>query len=58
MRRRPIVDVAAVVRKATVRGVDQGEMRPAPEQARLRDFAIPQWGMFVVGRAMFTNAGM
>jgi hypothetical protein len=27
---------------------------PAPEQAHLRDFAIPQRGVFVVGRALFT----
>jgi hypothetical protein len=32
-----------------------GQMGPAPEQAYLRDFAIPQRGMFVVGRAMFTD---
>jgi hypothetical protein len=38
-----------------VRGVDLGEIGPAPEQARLRDFAIPQRGVFVVGRAMFTD---
>ena len=41
--------------KATVRGIDLGEMGPAPEQAQLRDFAIPQRGMFVVGRAMFNG---
>jgi hypothetical protein len=38
-----------------VRGVDLGEMGPAPEQALLADFAIPQRGVFVVGRAMFTG---
>jgi hypothetical protein len=41
--------------KATVRGIDLGEMGPAPKQAHLRDFALPQRGMFVVGRAMFTD---
>jgi hypothetical protein len=40
--------------RATVRGVDLGEIGPAPEQARLRDFSIPQRGVFVVGRATFT----
>jgi hypothetical protein len=45
----------ATVSEATVRGVDLGEIGPAPEQARLRDFAIPQRGVFVVGRAMFTD---
>jgi hypothetical protein len=39
---------------ATVRGVDAGAMGPAPEQAHLRDFAIPQRGVFVVGRATFS----
>jgi hypothetical protein len=28
-------------------------MGPAPEQARLRDFAIPQRGVLVVDRATF-----
>ncbi len=28
-------------------------MGPASEQAQLRDFAIPQRGVFVVGRAFF-----
>jgi hypothetical protein len=41
---------------ATVGGTDLGEMGPAPEQAHLRDFAIPQRGLFVVGRAFFTDA--
>jgi hypothetical protein len=41
--------------RATLRGADPGEMGPAPEQAHLRDFAIPQRGMFVVGRALFTD---
>jgi hypothetical protein len=34
-------------------GADLGAMGPAAEQARLRDFAIPQRGIFVVGRAFF-----
>jgi len=29
---------------------------PAPEQAHLRDFALPQRGMLVVGRALFSDA--
>jgi hypothetical protein len=37
-----------------VRGVDLGEIGPAPEQARLRDFWIPQRGVGVVGRGTFT----
>jgi hypothetical protein len=41
---------------ATVGGTDLGEMGPAPEQAHLRDFAIPQRGVFVVGRAFFADA--
>jgi hypothetical protein len=41
--------------RATVRGIDLGQMGPAPEQAYLRDFAIPQRGMFVIGRAMYTD---
>jgi hypothetical protein len=52
----PLTMWVATASNATVRGVDLGEMGPAPEQARLRDFAIPQRGMFVVGRAMFTGA--
>jgi hypothetical protein len=40
-----------------VRGIELGAIGPAPAQAQLRDFAIPQRGMFVVGRAMFTGAG-
>lgn len=41
---------------ATVGGADLGEMGPAPEQAQLRDFAIPQRGVFAIGRANFTDA--
>jgi hypothetical protein len=41
--------------RASVRGVDLGPMGPVPEQAHLGDFAIPQRGMFMVGRAIFTD---
>ena len=40
--------------RARIGGVDVGA-RTAPEQAHLRDFAIPQRGMFVLGRAFFTD---
>lgn len=40
---------------ASVGGVDLGEIGAAPEQAQLRDFALPQRGMLVVGRAFFTD---
>lgn len=42
---------------ATVRGANLGEVGPAPEQARLRDFSIPQRGIFAIGRAFFTETG-
>jgi hypothetical protein len=45
----------ATASRATVAGADLGEMGPAPEQAQLRDFAIPQRGMFVIGRAFFSE---
>ena len=51
----PLVMWVATDSRATVHGVDLGEMGPAPEQAHLRDFAIPQRGVFVVGRATFTD---
>jgi hypothetical protein len=38
---------------ARLQGADLGAMGPAPEQAHLRDFAIPQRGVFVVGRTFF-----
>lgn len=41
---------------ARVRGTDLGTIGPAPEQAHLGDFAIPQRGVFVVGRAYFEDA--
>ena len=40
---------------ARVDGSDLGTMGPAPEQAHLGDFAIPQRGVFVVGRAYFED---
>lgn len=42
--------------RATVRGIDLGEMGPAPEQAQLRDFALPQRGVLAVGRTTFTQS--
>ncbi|WP_095212969.1 hypothetical protein [Frankia sp. AvcI1] len=42
---------------ATVRGVRLGEPGPIPAQAFLRDFAIPQRGVLVVGRAVFSDPG-
>jgi hypothetical protein len=44
----------ATASRATVGGSDLGEMGPAPAQARLGDFYIPQRGVFVIGRAMFS----
>lgn len=41
--------------RARIGGVDLGEPGPAPQQAQLRDFAIPQRGLFVLGRAFFTD---
>lgn len=51
----PLIMWVTTASRATVRGLDLGEAGPAPEQAHLRDFALPQRGMFVVGRAMFTE---
>lgn len=51
----PLIIWVATGSRAIVHGIDLGEMGPAPEQAHLRDFSIPQRGMFVVGRAMFTD---
>ncbi len=42
---------------ATVRGLPLGDPGPIPTQAFLRDFAIPQRGVFVVGRAVFRDSG-
>jgi hypothetical protein len=41
--------------RARIGGVDLGQTGPAPEQAKLRDFAIPQRGLFVLGHALFTD---
>ena len=41
---------------ATIGGAGLGEIGPAPQQAHLGDFPIPQRGVFVVGRAFFTDA--
>jgi hypothetical protein len=49
----PLATWVAAGGGAQIGGVDLGEPGPAPEQARLRDFAIPQRGLFVVGRAFF-----
>jgi hypothetical protein len=51
----PVTVWVAVESQATLDGSDLGEMGPLPDQAHLSDFAIPQRGMFVVGRAMFTD---
>jgi hypothetical protein len=50
----PLIVWVATDSKATVRGDDLGPMGRAPEQAHLRDFSLPQRGLVVVGRAMFT----
>jgi hypothetical protein len=52
----PLAVWVATASRATVAGADLGEMGPAPEQAQLRDFAVPQRGMFVVGCAFFSQA--
>jgi hypothetical protein len=51
----PLIIWVATASSATVQGVEVGDMGPAPEQARLGDFAIPQRGLVVVGRAMFAD---
>jgi hypothetical protein len=38
----------------SIGGADLGEMGPAPQQGRLRDFAIPQRGLFAVAGGYFT----
>jgi hypothetical protein len=53
----PLTMWVATDSRATIRGSDLGPMGPVPVQAHLRDFAIPQRGMFVVGRTIFTNGG-
>jgi hypothetical protein len=39
---------------ATVAGTDLGQIGPATEQVHLRDFAVPQRGVFVIARSFFT----
>ena len=39
--------------RAVLDGNDLGRVGPAPEQARLGDFWLPQCGLFVIGRAFF-----
>jgi hypothetical protein len=51
----PLTVWVARASRARVEDTDLGEMGPAPEQAHLRDFAIPQRGVFVVGRAFFSE---
>jgi hypothetical protein len=41
---------------AIIRGVDAGPVGPLAEQARLRDFLIPQRGVFAVVRAFLGTA--
>jgi hypothetical protein len=50
----PLTMWVATGSKATLNGIDLGEMGPVPEQAQLRDFTLPQRGIFAVGRTMFT----
>jgi hypothetical protein len=52
----PVTMWVATASRATVRGVDLGQLGPAPEQAHLGEFPLPQRGMVVVGRAWFTDA--
>jgi hypothetical protein len=40
---------------AVVRGEELGTIRPLAEQAHLRDFYIPQRGVFAVGRVFVTR---
>lgn len=51
----PLTMWVATRSSATIEALDLGEMGPAPTQARLEDFVIPQRGLFVVGRAFFTE---
>jgi hypothetical protein len=53
----PLTMWVATDSRATMGGIDLGEMGPVPEQAHLRDFSVPQRGMLVVGRAIFTGDG-
>jgi hypothetical protein len=50
---RPLTTWLAAHSTATIGGVDLGEMGPAPEAARLREFVLPQRGIFAVGHTTF-----
>jgi hypothetical protein len=52
----PVTMWLATASRASVGNTELGEAGPLPEQAHLRDFAIPQRGVFVIGRAVFTGA--
>ncbi len=43
----------AVSDHAAIAGEDFGPVGPVAEQASLGDFALPQRGMFMVGRSFF-----
>ncbi len=43
--------------RATIDGADAGEMGPLFEQPKLRDFRIPQRGLFALGRAFLAGGG-
>ena len=51
----PLTVWVATGSQATVGGTALGAMGPAPEQAYLGDFAIPQRGVFAIGRAFFSG---
>jgi hypothetical protein len=43
--------------RATIQGVDAGAPGPLPEQAMLRDFRIPQRGIFAIASAVLQGTG-
>ena len=49
----PVLMWVATESAAIIDGADLGAMGPAPEQASLRDFSLPQRGMLVVGSTSF-----
>ena len=51
----PLALWVASASKASVGDTDLGAMGPAPRQAQLGDFALPQRGMFAIGRAFFAD---
>jgi hypothetical protein len=51
----PVAMWVAKAKHAVVGGTDLGPDGALPDQAMLADFAIPQRGMFVFGRAIFTS---